>query len=412
MTELSLIPCEGMGQLEESSLTENGNDLSGDDSIWPIERLDISVDTRDDPSSEELNARVATLLNQMFALDMSVKASQVSVSRLTNGFTNLVYSVTVDPAPMVPTDQALRILRVPTEKQQQEAVGMPRKYLLRIYGAGADEFLSREKELYWLSCLASLRIGPQIYGIFGNGRLEEFLESTTLTIGEMCSASTSKHIAQKLCEIHTQVGHHSLFGAKDWKRNNEAEAAYRSGEPELWSGIDLWMELIQSKWAEIRHKCDGNVQCADILDNWHRVEEAVHKCRMYTEKDVHSPVVFAHNDLLYNNILQLESSGEIVLVDYEFSGYNYRGFDIANHFFTWMYNFSNLENPHILDLARYPTVEQRHNFLRAYVQAKALMDANASVVGPVSAQLADICTTRLTEDQIREEVAALDREVA
>ncbi|KAJ1887736.1 hypothetical protein LPJ81_006463, partial [Coemansia sp. IMI 209127] len=113
--------------------TDSGDKYNVDDASI-TERLDINVDIHDNSSPEELKERVATLFNQMFALDMSVKASQVSVNRLTNGFTNLVYSVTVDPAPMVPTDQALRILRVYVEQQQQETTQMPHKYLLRIYG--------------------------------------------------------------------------------------------------------------------------------------------------------------------------------------------------------------------------------------------------------------------------------------
>ncbi|KAJ2863076.1 hypothetical protein GGI22_002046 [Coemansia erecta] len=412
MVELSLNSCESMSQLEEPLLAENVKNLSDDDNIWSIERPDISVDISDDPSPEELNERVATLFNQLFVPDLSVKASQVSINRLNGGMTNLVYKVTVDPAPSLPIDQVLRILRVPTDKQQQEVTQMPRKYLLRIYGTGADEFLSRDKELYWLRRLALLRIGAQIYGLFGNGRVEEFLESKTLTVGDMCNASTSKQIAQRMCELHTLVSHHNPLSVEGGKQNNEAAAAYLSGEPELWSGIDSWMELIKKKWPEIWRECSENVECADILNNWHLVEQGISKLKSCIEKDVHSPVVFSHNDLLYDNILQLEGSDEIVLIDYEFSGYNYRGFDIANHFFTWMYNFASLENPHILNLTQYPTADQRHNFLHAYVEAKAVMDGNAGVLGPNATQLVELCTPCLTEDQIREEVAALDREVA
>ncbi|KAJ1893436.1 hypothetical protein LPJ81_005370 [Coemansia sp. IMI 209127] len=337
----------------------------------------------------------------MFALDMSVKASQVSVDRVTDGFTNLVYSVTVDPAPTVPTEQ-----------QQQETTQMPHKYLLRTYGTSTKEFMSRDKELYWIKQLSLRKIGPQVYGIFENGRLEEFFESATLTRDDIRNASTSRQIAQRMCELHTLVGRHIPAEGDAEKQNNGATAAYLSKNPDLWTNVDALMGFMQNNWPEIRRKCDVNVQCAEILDSWHQVEQAVHKFKTYIETDVHSPIVFAHNDLAYDNILRLEGSGEIMLIDYEFSGYNYRGFDIANHFFTWMYNFSNLENPHILDMARYPTVEQRHNFLRAYVQAKTTIVTDASGPVPNSAQLAEVCTARLTEDRIRKEVAALEREVA
>ena len=50
------------------------------------------------------------------------------------------------------------------------------------------------------------------------------------------------------------------------------------------------------------------------------------------EKHSQSPVVFSHNDLLGANILQPDHDSELVLIDFEYAEYNYRGFDLANHF--------------------------------------------------------------------------------
>ncbi|KAJ2540483.1 hypothetical protein EV175_006228 [Coemansia sp. RSA 1933] len=317
------------------------------------------MDISDDPSAETLNGRMVILLNQMFAPVTPIEALQVSMSRPDGGRTNLIYIATVDPAPVVPNVQALHMLRVAAQNNQNGTNQMPQKYLLRIYGTGVEEFVSHEKEPFWLSQLASLKIGSQIYGIFANGRLEEFLESTTLT-----------------------------------------------------SDIDKWMKLVKQKWVEIRRSCDRNAMCAKVLDSWHGAEQGANKLKAHVEKEASSPVVFTHNDLINGNILRLDSTGELVLTDYEYAGYNYRGFDIANHFFTWMYNFSDPKQSHIMNLERYPTVEQRHNFLNAYVQAKAYMDANVSTVGQHATEPVELCTSSLTEDQIRREVEILDREVA
>ena len=57
---------------------------------------------------------------------------------------------------------------------------------------------------------------------------------------------------------------------------------------------------------------------------------------------VDPPVVFSHNDINTGNILvreESECSDPVVLIDYEFSSYNYRGFDLANHFNEWMYDY-------------------------------------------------------------------------
>ena len=78
-------------------------------------------------------------------------------------------------------------------------------------------------------------------------------------------------------------------------------------------------------------------------------------------KIIESPIVFAHNDVNTGNILvgfayeaifqlhnflnsQVREDGSnnwdpVVFIDYEFASYNYRGFDIANHFNEWMYDY-------------------------------------------------------------------------
>ncbi|XP_041326197.1 choline/ethanolamine kinase, partial [Pyrgilauda ruficollis] len=57
-----------------------------------------------------------------------------------------------------------------------------------------------------------------------------------------------------------------------------------------------------------------------------------------------SPVVFCHNDVQEGNILLLAgregSSERLMLIDFEYSSYNYRGFDLGNHFCEWVYSYS------------------------------------------------------------------------
>lgn len=47
-------------------------------------------------------------------------------------------------------------------------------------------------------------------------------------------------------------------------------------------------------------------------------------------ENVTSPVVFCHNDLLLANVICCGDS--VTFIDYEYGGYNYQAFDIANHF--------------------------------------------------------------------------------
>ena len=102
------------------------------------------------------------------------------------------------------------------------------------------------------------------------------------------------------------------------------------------------------------------------------------------------PVAFCHNDTHGGNILKVDD--KLVLIDYEYSGYNYRfnnnlfikflffdlkkhkinnfrGFDIGNHFCEWMSNINYPEFPYFTyNLDLFPKKEQQLHFIRAYIK--------------------------------------------
>ena len=55
-------------------------------------------------------------------------------------------------------------------------------------------------------------------------------------------------------------------------------------------------------------------------------------------------------------------------MDFEYAGYNPRGFDIANHFCEWTYNYHG-DNPASMDLENFPNDEEQLRFLTAYIEA-------------------------------------------
>lgn len=57
-------------------------------------------------------------------------------------------------------------------------------------------------------------------------------------------------------------------------------------------------------------------------------------------QEIQSPIVFAHNDLQENNILHNATTHELHFIDFEYSNYNYRGFDFGNHFCEWTIEYS------------------------------------------------------------------------
>lgn len=66
------------------------------------------------------------------------------------------------------------------------------------------------------------------------------------------------------------------------------------------------------------------------------------------------------------NILMRENTKkpELVLIDFEYCSYNYRGFDLANHFAEWQYDYTAPEYPfyHERGSAAGPRREQKVSF--------------------------------------------------
>jgi len=84
--------------------------------------------------------------------------------------------------------------------------------------------------------------------------------------------------------------------------------------------------------------------------------------------------VFAHNDAQYGNLLRLREKRkdlpehrQIIVVDFEYAATNPAAFDIANHFQEWTSNYHG-PTPHLLDPSRFPTLDERANFIRSYLE--------------------------------------------
>ena len=61
---------------------------------------------------------------------------------------------------------------------------------------------------------------------------------------------------------------------------------------------------------------------------------------------------------------------KLMVIDYEFCSYNYRAFDIANHFQEWMYEYTNKSYPYYsIAKDKFPSQETRVNsIVNSYVE--------------------------------------------
>lgn len=185
-----------------------------------------------------------------------------------------------------------------------------------------------------------------------------------MTCEELKDPTLSGIIARKMANVHTLDV--PINKAPTW----------------LFETMESWLEAIRS---EEPSSCDmrdfrKRETIKELLDfdfeselNW--LKDFLKQCK--------SPVVFCHNDMQEGNILlpditaakkpitkkQAYTDDRVVLIDFEYCSYNYRGFDVANHFCEWAFEYANPKYPHFTaNLSHYPNKRQRLHFVNEYIK--------------------------------------------
>ncbi|XP_046775170.1 choline kinase alpha isoform X4 [Gallus gallus] len=228
----------------------------------------------------------------------------------------------------------------------------PRKVLLRLYGAilqmGAEAMVL---ESVMFAILAERALGPKLYGIFPQGRLEEFIPSRKLSTEELSLPDISAEIAEKMAIFH---GMKMPFNK----------------EPKWLFGT---MEKYLNQVLRIKFTRESKTRKLNKLLSYNLPQEMKNLRAMLEATS--SPVVFCHNDCQEGNILLLEGrenseKQKLMLIDFEYSSYNYRGFDIGNHFCEWMYDYTYEKYPFFkASVLKYPSKKQQLHFISSYLSA-------------------------------------------
>lgn len=211
------------------------------------------------------------------------------------------------------------------------------KALVRLFGAGSEVLINREQEEKYLSEMTYLNFGMKLLATFKNGRIEEwFDEANTLEPQAVQDANTSRMIAGKLADMHAL----NISGDRS---------------PAIFPALYKWLKIAREASFE-----DASKRKAVLALNLDRLQGEI----AALEKElalIPSPVVFAHNDLLPGNILVHWGEKRMELIDFEYGSYNYRGFDIGNHF----NEFAGFDYNKILEV--YPNKAAQYNFFEAYL---------------------------------------------
>ena len=200
--------------------------------------------------------------------------------------------------------------------------------LIRIYGNNTELLVNRESEKRNMLLLSKMGFGPQLYACFDNGMIYEYIEGRPFEKNDVLDSEKSQLVAAHLAEWHLlNLG----------KR-----------EPWVFSTCQDWMSLLPRYYDDA------------VLPGWNldRLNREYYELKKELLK-LESIVVFCHNDVQIGNIIYNSESKSLKFIDYEYGDFNYRGFDIGNHFC----EFAATD----LNWNKYPAKEFRMNWYLVYL---------------------------------------------
>ncbi|KAL1961733.1 hypothetical protein VTN77DRAFT_1095 [Rasamsonia byssochlamydoides] len=329
-------------------------------------------------------------------------SGDIDVTRLSGALTNAVY-VVVPPKNIPPPKN-------PDGTPNLAPRRPPPKLLLRIYGPQVDHLIDRDNELQILRRLGRKNIGPRVLGTFKNGRFEEFFNANPLTPRELRIPETSKQIAKRMRELHDGI---------------ELLEEERNGGPFVFRNWDKWVDRCEQviSWLDKEILSPENER-KKLSEPWRKrgfvcgvpwsiFRKAVENYRKWLidycggVQEINKQLVFAHNDTQYGNLLRLEPGEEsplllpanehkqLVVIDFEYASANTPGLEFANHFTEWCYNYHDAEKPWACNTRAYPTPEEQHRFISAYVSHHSQRGVSASPLATPDIQPSSISTPRL-----------------
>ena len=185
---------------------------------------------------------------------------------------------------------------------------------------------------------------------FEGGRVEEWVDGGPCSADECRSAEVAEAVARRLAALHAfDDGGGGAVGDLDGDRVARRRAAMRQG----FGGSAL---LLAGARARARKIDLGGV--AARIDEFRGSLSSLPQC-------------FCHNDLSNTNV---HRDGQTTrLIDFEFAGRNYRGFDLAVHFSHWA---GGAVDGRYNDAA-FPTPAEQRPFLEAYAAADGAVTAEA-----------------------------------
>lgn len=228
--------------------------------------------------------------------------------------------------------------------------------------------------------------------------MEEFIVGDTLTCFDLPKDDVAPQIARRLAQVHAMdvdVPRDIWITSQLSSWLSKAATAARDiekGEGSI-ERQDGGSECVA--WAMSPGKLADTQAALRRLHELVDFEAEVRWLLAALRTFIRSPVAFCHNDAQEGNWLRRHADGELVLIDYEYGGYNPIAYDLANYFCEHAYNYQCEASTHpnfVVHKERFPTVEQQVKFAEHYLAAASKIAAaggSAVDLGLTAEQLAE-----------------------
>ncbi|XP_047972082.1 probable ethanolamine kinase [Salvia hispanica] len=262
-------------------------------------------------SLPELKPRIVELFRDLFKQWSNLDESDFSLETVSGGITNLLLKVSV-----------------------RQRDGNSVSTTVRLYGPNTEYVIDRQRELQAIPYLSAAGFGAKLLGVFGNGMVQSFIDARTLTPSDMRKPELVVEIAKQLRRFHEV----EIPGSK---------------EPQLWNDISKFFS------RALTLKFDDSVKQKKYeMVSFEEINQEINGLKAMTDR-FNAPVVYCHNDLLSGNLMLNDNDGKLYFIDFEYGSYNYRGFDIGNHF--------NEYAGYDCDYSLYPSQDEQFFFFRNYL---------------------------------------------
>lgn len=208
-----------------------------------------------------------------------------------------------------------------------------------------------EREVLIFHTMAQKGVAPNLYGVFPEGRVEQMITNADTLSAETCRDPVlMSSLAKKLAKLHctklplSKTPRDYLRIAHDILYNN-------------WDGFlkALKRNEIEAEWTAAANKI---VYSYDVISAVRWMIETLPR--------IGHRIALVHGDLNLENCLINKDAANpedaIIILDYEFTCYTYRGMDIGYHFMS-----RSVDNKRKVITLEYPTREERLHFIRAYI---------------------------------------------